>query len=231
MKRTAFALAILALAVPAMATQTLSYGWEDGVGTILGFDGNLVDPLNVSGIQNGLTGDCTPPTWSTDGPHSGDRYLHVAEEPHSGTPEAYVAWITGLQEGDIIDASFWAWDNVDDFSYSYGAPGVRIWGHYTSSDDINNDLGSAGGNSTYTTGIGWQELSHSWTFDSSGGTRDALVVEVRLYSYLATSAEARTDYWVDDVTVTAPDHATIHFAPEPGSLLLIGLAGLFLRRR
>lgn len=36
------------------------------------------------------------------------------------------------------------------------------------------------------------------------------MIEFRLYSS-PTTGEYRTDYWCDDITVTAPDHATIIF--------------------
>ncbi len=229
MKKTLCMIAILGLATSAMAA-TVTYGWEDG-GTILGSYGNLADPTNVSGIQSGLTGDVAPGTWSTTGPHGGSSYLHVAEDPHSSTPQAYVAWITGLEDGDVVDGSFWGWDDLDGTESSYGAPALRIWGHYATSSSPDY-VASAGGSSTYSeaTVDGWQELSHSWEFDSDGGARDALVIEVRLYSYGYTS-DSRTDYWVDDLTVTAPESATIIVAPEPASLMLLCLAGLLIRRR
>jgi hypothetical protein len=212
--------------VPATANAgTETYGWEDGVGTILGSFGNLVDDTNVSGAQSGSDGSAGG-TYGPSGPNSGTYYLHVAEEPHSGTPQAYIAWITGLTDGDVIDADFFGYDVTAGASAS-----LRIWGHYTTSGDITDYQGSAGGNSTYTAGTGWDNVGHSWTFDSDAGTRDALVVEARLYSTLSTDPDARTDYWIDDVTVTAPDTAAIHFAPEPATLALLGFGGLLLLRR
>lgn len=184
-----------------------TYGWEDGVGTILGYYGNVADPTNV--------GDPEPV-------HSGERALRVTEDPVGGTPQAYISWITGLTDGDTIDASFWGYDETPDVS-----PSLRIWAHYTTSDDIDNYMGSAYGNEEYTDGYGWDELSWSWTFDSSSGTRDALVIEARLYT-----GDDVTDYYIDDVTVTtSSETATIIFAPEPGSLVLLALGGLALLRR
>ena len=231
MRRVLSLMAVVGLCcLAANADQTLNYSWEDG-GTILGSYGNLVDPTNVTGPQTGMKGDVAPGTWTCPGAYDGDYYLHVAEEPHSGTPQAYVAWITGLTAGDMVYASVWAWDDesVDP------SPSCRIWAHYTTSDDIENYQGSAGEgltNSGYTNGIGWEEMSSSWEFGNPAGygEESALVIEFRLYSS-PTTGEYRTDYWADLVTVTAPDHATIHFAPEPGSLMLLALGGLAVLRR
>jgi hypothetical protein len=50
--------------------------------------------------------------------------------------------------------------------------------------------------------------------DEVGGTRDALLFEARTYSTPAVSAVDSTGFWIDDLCVTAPTTATIHF-PEP----------------
>ena len=181
---------------------TVNYGWEDG-GTILGSYGNLVDPENVSGISN-----------------SGSYSLKVTEAPHYSTPQAYLGFVTGLTDGDIIEASFFGYDDTPGAS-----PSLRIWASYATSDDINNYVASAGGNSTYTDGYGWDEVSYSWTFDSNGGTRDALVIQARLYSTPSTDTEGSTDYYIDDLTITAPDCATIitpSAVPIPGAIWLLG---------
>lgn len=225
-------LAVAALfATAARADQTASYSWEDGTGTILGSYGNLVDPTNVTGMQTGSKGDVPPLTWTCPGAYDGDRYLHVAEEPQSGTPQAYVAWITGLVPGDMVYASIWGYDD----EAADPNPDLRIWAHYATDDNIENYQGSAGeglNNSGYTTGIGWEQMSSSWEFGNPAGygAETALVIELRLYSS-PTTGDYRTDYWADLVTVTAPDTATIHFAPEPSSLVLLALGAVLLRRR
>ena len=218
-------LAALVLAAPANAvTYSAFYGWEDETGTetILGSYGNLANPLNV-----------TEPHV-----HTGDRALQVSEEPHDGTPQAYVAYIEYLDHGDLIDVSLWGWD--DDNSGDLDEPKCRIWGHYAQSGDVNSYAGSASGPGAYSTGIGWEELTHLWTFDSDGDTRDALVIEFRPYSFPYTDPEASTDYWADDLTVevtssnplgsiTTPGGTT--YIPEPGSLVLLAMGGLALIRR
>ena|GEM_PF-993409 len=206
MKALAGILVMALVAAPAMGA---TYSWEDG-GTILGWYGNLVDPTNVTGPQTGSGGAAGP--YTCPGAHSGDRYLHVAEDPHSSTPQTYIAWITGLTDGDVIDASFFGYDITPGSS-----PSLRIWGHYTETGGTINDYaGSASGNYEYTDGTGWDDVAWSWTFDSDSGTRDGLVVEARLYSTPSTSNPNHTDYWIDDVEVTTTSStATITF-PPPG---------------
>jgi len=200
---------VLLFVTPAFAQQTLNYSWENG-GTILGFYGNLCCDTNVSGVQNGFAGDGI--AYSCPGAVDGTQYLHVAEDPHYSTPQAFVAWVTGLTDGDVVDAMVYGYDVSPDLS-----PSMRLWGSWTSvGGDVNSYAGSAGGTGDYTAGTGWDLMSDSWVFDSDGGTRDGLVIQVRLYSYPTTSDPNHTDYWIDDLTVTAPDHAVIHF-PAPMS--------------
>jgi hypothetical protein len=205
-----FVLAVAALiAAPAYGQVTCCYGWEDG-GTIHGFYGNVVDPTNVSGPQSGLCGGCAGGTYDCPGPFEGDSYLHVAEEPHSGTPQAYVAWVTGLTAGDVVTAGFYGYDITPGAS-----PSFRIWGHYADDVDVNSYYGSASGPLDYTAGTGWDYLEHTWTFAATDPLATAIVVEARLYSTPSTS-EDRTDFWLDYICVTAPTTACIHF-PPPGT--------------
>lgn len=232
MRNVLSVIAIAGICCFAVSASADSYSWEDGVGTILGSYGNLVDPTNVTGPQTGSKGDVPPLTWTCPGAHDGDRYLHVAEEPHASTPQAYVAWITNLQVGDMVYVSMWGFDDeaVDP------SPSLRLWGGYSTNADINDYQGSAGEgltNSGYTSGIGWEEMSSSWEFGTPPGFggEEALVVQLRLYSS-PTTGDYRTDYWGDLITVTT-DSATanIIFAPEPSSLALLALGGLALLRR
>ena len=197
-----FVIALVLIAVPAFAQQTLNYSWEDG-GTILGSYGNLCCESNVSGAQVGSQGSALP-DYTCPGAVDGTYYLHVAEDPHSSTPQAFLAWITGLNDGDQVDVMFYGYDIT-----AGSSPSWRIWGHYSDSVDITTYLGSAGGSDAYTAGEGWDLVSHTWAY--AGGNGNALVVEGRLYSTPVTSDPDHTDYWCDDITVTAPLHATIIF--------------------
>ncbi|MBD3348161.1 MAG: hypothetical protein GF400_03060, partial [Candidatus Eisenbacteria bacterium] len=169
-------LAIVALiAMPAMAQQTCCYSWENG-GTILGFYGNLVDDTNVTGSQTG--DDSEGGTYTCPGAYDGDNYLHVAEEPIGGTPQAYLAHITGLAYGETVTAGFYGYDITP-----MAAPSLRIWAHYTDGVDLNSYEGSASGNYDYTAGTGWDYVEHTWTFEDDGtGERQGLMIEGRLYS-------------------------------------------------
>jgi hypothetical protein len=204
--------AVLFAASAAYADYTLTYGWEDGVGTILGSYGSLVNDTNVTGPQVGQ--DCLVGPYNCPGAFEGDRYLHVAESPHDGTPQAYLACITGCLEGDQITASFYGYDITPGAS-----PSLRIWGHY--SDAVNcpdcpgSYTGSAGGDAGYTDGTGWSVVTHTWTFTSSGDDY-ALVVEARLYSTPSTQDPCLTDFFIDYISVTVPDHCSILFPDMTG---------------
>ena len=71
---------------------TCIYDWED-CGTVLG-----TYPVDPPGIIA---------TNVTDPVYEGFRALKLEDAYASGTPQAYVAWITGCLDGDIIEASFW----------------------------------------------------------------------------------------------------------------------------
>ena len=178
-------LALLVLSSAASA-QTVTYGWEDGE-TVLG-----------------LYGDGTPPIIATnvgapDPVHGGASSLLLEDNSPSGTPQAYVAFIVGLQDGDEVTASFWRYDMTP-----VGAPSCRIWGHWNDTFcDIDGYDGSAGGNEDYGPGTGWDETS--WTYTVADG-HTGLIIECRTYSNPGDSV------YIDDMTITAPDHAVV-FTP------------------
>ena len=177
---TAVAAALLC-ATPALAgfANSASYGWEDG-GTILG----------------GYNNDGMFYENSSSEAYGGTQSLFLQEVDLGGTPQTFVAHITGLTDGDITEYS-----------------------------------GSAGGNSTYSGAEGgdlWQELSHTWTFDSDGGERDGLVIQIRMYA----NSGGDPGLYVDDLYVgVSSDTAVITLVPAPGALALLGLAGIAGRRR
>ena len=172
-----------------------TYSWEDG-GTILGSYGNLANVENV-GETDGVT------------PFDGNYMLTVSESPIDGTPQAFIAWVTDISEGDQITACFYGYDTT-----SGSAPSMRVWGSWTSNDDINSYAGSADGNEEYTAGTGWDQVCHTFsTSQENWEPGEALLVQARLYS--SSSGPDPTKYFIDLVSIeTSSETATIYF-PSP----------------
>ena len=203
-------MAICLSLVGGVFAETINYGWETGSGdAILGSYGNVGSA-----------------EFSAEQAHSGSYSMKLTEDPMGGTPQAYLAWITGLQEGDEVTASVWiqSFNGVDEL------PRGRIWGHYSAGDDINAYAGSASGPDTYGGAVDWEQAEYTWTIPAG---QEALVIEGRIYSTGAVGDGLNVVYF-DDICVTVPDHATVTVVPEPTTLALL-FAGLalfgFLRRK
>jgi len=186
------ALLLLTLPLTALAQQTVTYNWDSSPNTVLYVYGN---------------GNATI---ETDTVHSGTQSLRFEEDPIGGTPQACVAWVRNLVDGDEVTASFWVYDNTPSAS-----PSGRIWGHWNDSADPDSVLrydGSAGGNSTFSDGTGWEQLEWTWTADS---IHTGVIIEARIYA--SASADANV-IWLDDLSITAPGTATFIF-PNTGTSL------------
>lgn len=189
MKYVFIAVLLLAFSQVAVADITVNYGWE-GTDTILG-----VYPADTSMIASLVTSPV----------HGGSQSLCLEDNlATSGTPQAFVAWVVGLQDGDEVTGSFWRYDTTPGTS-----PSCRIWAHWNDDpDDIYGYAGSASGNDDYGPGTGWDETSWTWTVvDGHTG----LVIEARTYSSAGDIA------WIDDMIITAPGNATI-WTPENTAL-------------
>ena len=79
---------IFAFVQIASAVQTVNYGWE-GTETILGMY-----------PENGVIAQI-----ATDPVHGGSQSLYL-ERVAESTPQAFVAWIVGLSDGDEVTGSF-----------------------------------------------------------------------------------------------------------------------------
>ena len=173
--------------------QVVTYGWED-TGVYLGKSGNLKSAVNV-GAENGVT------------PHEGSKMLKLIGAAVSGNaPEAYLAWITGLAEGDQVTVSYW----VQGLNADGSKPAGRIWGGYTSSSQVSSESqGTASGSNSYGGDDAvWEQLSKTWTI-STGNV--ALNVKVRVYDDLA----GNETIYVDDMQITVSNpNATINL-PQP----------------
>lgn len=190
MKLMSISFAFLALLVGLSVADTETYGWE-GTGTVLGLEGTGEPPIITTIVSDPV--------------HSGSYSLEMEDNSPSGTPEAFVAWIIGLNDGDEVTASFWRYDTTPT-----SAPSCRIWAHWNDDpDDLYNDSGSASGNYDYGPGTGWDMTEWTWTVvDGHTG----LVIEARTYSAPGDIV------WIDDLTVTAPSGVTIY---TPGNYTAI----------
>jgi hypothetical protein len=201
LRRTILLLAVLTLglALPALANPLPDIGcwWEDPSVTVLGLYGDGDPPIIVANVT-------TP-----DPVFEGDRSLRLQDNAESGTPQAYLAYIWGLEDGDQVTAWFYRYDDTPD-----GAPSCRIWGHWNDELPDNPDgySGSAGGNNDYGVDVGWGLLEHTWTV-AEGHT--GLVIEVRTYSGIGDTV------WIDSFTVIPPGDCTV----QTPDMLVVGTEG------
>ena len=183
-------IALCGLVSAAGAVTVIDYGWEDG-GDVLGI---YPDPDAPSIIATNVAG------WDGEPVHSGNFSLKLEDNLDSGTPQAFVALLWNLQDGDEITVGFWRYDDTPD-----AAPSVRLWGHW-------NDLlpadpygysGSAGGDGEYGPGQGWDYTTYTYVVSGNTG----LVIEARTYSSPGDTV------WIDDLHIEMPDHV---YAQIPG---------------
>ena len=178
----------LDLAFVITCEQWLGFGWED-LTTVLGLYGDGIPPILATNVG------------APDPVYSGLRSLRLEDASPSGTPQAYLAWVRGLQDGDVVEADFWRYDVTPGAS-----PSCRIWGHWNDTDSCTGYSGSAGGNDDYGPGTGWDKASWSWVVvDGHTG----LIIECRTYSNPGDVV------WVDDIGIRAPCDAIIIF-PDAG---------------
>jgi len=183
MSRTALLALLSGVVSPALGDFTISSGFEF-------WDG--MDPVGFSAVL-GQYGAVESANFETSGCHSGERCLKVTERvPLDGTtPQVYLAYLTDIQEGDLVSASFWG-------KGSGTTTKARLWAHYTEHDHTDYD-GSASGPSTYAglNGV-WEKTEHTWAVPEG---KTGMVIEARLYAYDGGFGDEPA-VWVDDLTVT-----------------------------
>jgi hypothetical protein len=180
----ALTLAVCGLTAPAGANPVpdIFCGFEGGE-TVLDLFGTGEPPILAENVGDVFYG--------------GDSSLRLIDNSPSGTPQAYIAYIWGLTDGQEITAGFWRYDDTPG-----AAPSCRIWGHWNDElpENPGGYNGSAGGNSDYGPGTGWDETTHTWTVE---GGHTGLVIEVRVYS------NAGDTVWIDDLWILPPGECTI----------------------
>ena len=183
-----------------------SYGWEDG-GTNFGSYKTVI-------TQN-----------STEKAYEGTRSLKITRGS-SGTPDTYIWWVNGLQNGDTVTASMW----VQAATGTNEAPRGRIWAGYARDNNFAAYAGSAYGPDEYAGTPTWDKQTYTWTFDEGSPTRNAMVIKARVY-------DNEGDYiYIDNTEITVSrDTAEIMNAagvmlPEPAVALIL-LPFLALLRR
>jgi len=187
----ASALSIFAAAQ--LSATTISSGWEwsdrqSNEAAVHGDQGRLQPVIGYEGSIGEVTTVTDPDVCRTD-----DNCLKATESPISGTPALYLAWVTSLNPGDVVTASFWV-------KGGYSAK-ATIWGHFTNDDDDYNSGATDVGGTTYGgLGGGWDELSYSWTITTYNS---GLVIEAKMYCY---DDDDNTIY-IDDLTVTVEPYS------------------------
>ncbi|MEN8008553.1 MAG: hypothetical protein ABFS42_16205 [Candidatus Krumholzibacteriota bacterium] len=163
------------------------YGWEDG-GKVLGFYGTNADETDVMFVSA---------VGAPDPVFQGSMSLKLEDNMLSGTPQAFLAFVWGLQPNDTVTASFWRYDVT-----LAAAPSCRLWGHWN--DDLPGDYfgysGSASGQGDYGPGTGWDVTVFDFI---NADSHTGLVIECRTYSNPGDIV------YIDNLEVTIPDHASI----------------------
>ena len=162
---------------------------------------------------------------------AGKTCLTFSEAPLSGTPNIKVGYITGLNDGDVIDCTALGFgQGISSGQYAR----TRLWAHYTNEDGSYGSSGSSSRSSTsdYSNSDSeWTDINQQITFDSSKGA--GIVIEARIYAY--SYNEFATTYFTDlTISVDSTGNVSIvlpNTVPAPGALALLGLAGFASRRR
>ncbi|MEZ4386062.1 MAG: hypothetical protein R3D98_00510 [Candidatus Krumholzibacteriia bacterium] len=176
------------LAVPAMAAQTYTYDWDgdaDYLGCFYTFMSGQV------GVNYNRAGE------------SQGNGLLLTKNTSGGYALGFVATVWDLQEGDEVTVSIWRYDNNSAMPY------FALWSHYNDAlceasdargQDMSIDDGNCYGDQRLGDQNGWEEYTYTWTV-AAGHT--GMVIDAQVYGAFGAQL------WVDDLSVTVPDHASV----------------------
>ena len=179
---------VCVLAAPALAEKTYDYKWYTEGATILG---------TLGGCEAALSAEMNLPT------APGYALQLTKTTPATqGYATAFLACVWGLQEGDVVTASFWRHDPTA------GYPRMRLWAHYNDAlgqpDNRSHDTqvvnGLAYGDMDFGTEAGWDNPEWTWTVPAG---HCGLVIDAVVYG------EVGDVMYLDDFNITIPNHAVI----------------------
>jgi len=175
----------------AQGTITLTSGWELYAGE------NTADLSATMGTYGNVGSVAVVQQSSCN---SGSYCLKATESPISGDPDIYLAWVSNLQSGDSVTASYWARGVGTDAQ-------SKIFAHWTSSgDDYESYDSSASGSVDYAGAGGtWSKTSATWYLEEGG----SLLIKARMYC-----TEEDDTIYIDDLSITVTS-STAQVATAP----------------
>jgi hypothetical protein len=190
MRKFTILLACCLLALPALAAQTYTYDWEHADVDYLGcFHTDMLADVASYANRPGSAGH--------------GLVLTKNNTASAGYALGFLAAVWDLEPGDQVTASVWRYDPMA------GLPYFRLWAHANNAlvnagsamgQDMEAYDGNLMGNSSFGSQIGWEQFSHTWTI---GAGTTGMVIDAVVYG------SPGDVIWVDDLSVTVPDHASV----------------------
>jgi hypothetical protein len=197
MRKSLIMLVLVAiLATPALAERVVTYDWAGSADYLGCFNTDMLADVGAGYNRDGSAGNGLCLTKNNFG---------------GGYALGFVATVWNLQEGDQVTVSIWRYDNMSDQPY------FALWSHYNDhleeavdarGQDMDINDGNCYGDQKLGAQNGWEEYTHTWTI-AAGHT--GLVIDAQVYG------PTNSQLWVDDMTITVPDHANVR---TPGAIHL-----------